>query len=223
MNQEEIGRFICEMRKIKKMTQMELASELGVTDKAISKWENGRCLPDVSLFKRLCEVLDISLNELFAAKKIGEKEYKKIADENLYNALENSVFTIKERLEYFKKKWQKEHAFELTIKMLLIILFIIISFVKDLGFQYIAIILGFVIAVSENNRMMAYIENHVYGSKTDISLNEIKNDIEKLKKLKQILKRFKTRDEACQYLTREIGLSYDNCLKLYDSIINLKL
>ena len=64
MNQEKIGKFIAECRQEKKITQEELANKIGVTDKAISKWENGRCLPDISLFKLLCNSLDITVNEL---------------------------------------------------------------------------------------------------------------------------------------------------------------
>lgn len=70
MNQERIGKFLAECRKNKNMTQQELASRLNVTDKAISKWENGRGLPDPSLFQNLCKILDISVNELLA----GERE-----------------------------------------------------------------------------------------------------------------------------------------------------
>ena len=55
MNQEKIGKFIKTERKKKNLTQEELASILEVTDKAVSKWENGRCLPDVSLFTKLCK------------------------------------------------------------------------------------------------------------------------------------------------------------------------
>lgn len=69
MDQIKIGKFIADTRSAKKLTQEELAKEIGVTDKAISKWENGRCLPDVSLFKPLCKTLGISLNELLNGEK----------------------------------------------------------------------------------------------------------------------------------------------------------
>lgn len=69
MDQEKIGKFITKCRQEKKITQEELANKIGVTDKAISKWENGRCLPDVSLFKPLCKELNISINELLNGEK----------------------------------------------------------------------------------------------------------------------------------------------------------
>ena len=69
MDQIKIGKFIATTRAAKKLTQDELAEKIGVTDKAISKWENGRCLPDVSLFKPLCKTLGISVNELLNGEK----------------------------------------------------------------------------------------------------------------------------------------------------------
>ena len=73
MNQEKIGKFILELRKEKNMTQQELADKIGVTDRAISKWENGRGMPDLSLMKPLCDVLGITLNELISGSLIIEK------------------------------------------------------------------------------------------------------------------------------------------------------
>ncbi len=69
MNQELIGSFIQERRKGKSLTQVDLSEKLGVSDRTVSKWERGVCLPDISLFKPLCNELDISLNELFNGKK----------------------------------------------------------------------------------------------------------------------------------------------------------
>ena len=63
MNQEKIGKFIAEARKKKNLTQQELADKLGLTYKDVSKWECGKGLPDVSLYKDICNILDISLNE----------------------------------------------------------------------------------------------------------------------------------------------------------------
>ena len=74
MDQEKIGKFIAECRKDKKLTQEQLGEKLGVTSKSISRWENGRTMPDISLFEPLCNELGISINELFKAKKINEKK-----------------------------------------------------------------------------------------------------------------------------------------------------
>ena len=162
MNQEKIGKFIAKLRKEKKLTQEQLAEKLGVTAKSVSRWENGVCLPDVSLFKDLCNILEITLNDFFAGEKIKEEKFKEQADNNLFNALENSSFTLKERIEYFGKKWDKEHFIELTIAMIIIVGFIIYGFIKDNGIQYLFMIIGFTYGIWENNRKKAYIERNAY-------------------------------------------------------------
>lgn len=84
MNQEKIGKFITECRKQKNLTQNELADKLGITDKAISKWENGRCMPDISLLEELCSILDVTINELLS----GERNTKNSSDKIIIDSLE---------------------------------------------------------------------------------------------------------------------------------------
>ena len=71
MNQINIGRFIAECRKKSNLTQMQLAEKLGITDKAISKWERGLAMPDTSIMLELCDILRISVNELLSGEKIN--------------------------------------------------------------------------------------------------------------------------------------------------------
>ena len=71
MNQIKIGRFIAECRKKSNLTQMQLAEKLGITDKAISKWERGLAMPDTSIMLELCDILCISVNELLSGEKIN--------------------------------------------------------------------------------------------------------------------------------------------------------
>ena len=70
MNQIKIGKFIAERRKLVELTQMQLADQLGITDKAVSKWERGIAMPDTSLMLQLCGILRISVNELLNEEKI---------------------------------------------------------------------------------------------------------------------------------------------------------
>lgn len=99
MNQEVIGNFIAECRKEKNMTQQELADKLGVTDRAISHWENGRRLPDYSLLKDLCDVLSISINELFSGEKISKEDYETKAEENM-SKLINDNYSEKKKINW---------------------------------------------------------------------------------------------------------------------------
>lgn len=87
MEQEKIGKFIASCRKEKKLTQKELAEKLGVTEKSISNWENGRNMPDLSLFKPLCNELGISINELLSGNKLNENNYQKKLEENILNTI----------------------------------------------------------------------------------------------------------------------------------------
>ncbi|MBQ8743351.1 MAG: helix-turn-helix transcriptional regulator [Clostridia bacterium] len=71
MNQLKIGKFIADCRKQKKLTQMQLSEKLGITDKAVSKWERGIAMPDTSIMLELCDILGISVNELLSGEKIN--------------------------------------------------------------------------------------------------------------------------------------------------------
>ena len=97
MNQEKIGKFIAENRKLKTMTQVELAEKLGVSDRSVSKWENGKCMMDLSLFEPLCKELDISINELLSGERISGEEYQEKLEENIVNTI-----------DYSKKEIEKE-------------------------------------------------------------------------------------------------------------------
>lgn len=81
MNQKKIGEFIANCRKEKKLTQSELAEKLGVTEKSVSNWENGRNMPDISLFKELCKILGITINELMSGERLKNAEEN--LDENM--------------------------------------------------------------------------------------------------------------------------------------------
>lgn len=83
MNQTEIGEFIAKCRKEKKLTQAQLAEKLNITDRAVSKWETGKSMPDSSIMLELCDILGITVNELLSGEKIDMVSYEKKADENL--------------------------------------------------------------------------------------------------------------------------------------------
>ena len=84
MDQIKIGKFIAKCRKKNNLTQMQLAEKLNITDRAISKWENGKGMPDSSIMIDLCKELKRSVNELLSGEKIEMKEYNKKAEENLF-------------------------------------------------------------------------------------------------------------------------------------------
>ena len=83
MDQIKIGKFISEQRKMHNLTQSELSEKLDITDRAISKWERGICLPDAGLMLDLCKILEISVNELLSGKKIPMENNTEIMERNL--------------------------------------------------------------------------------------------------------------------------------------------
>lgn len=97
MDQEKIGKFISKCRKEKNITQSELAEKLGVTDRSISNWETGKNMPDLSLFRPLCELLNISINELLSGEKINKEEYQSKFEENIINTISYSNKKIEQK------------------------------------------------------------------------------------------------------------------------------
>ena len=114
MDQIKIGKFIQEKRKEKGLTQSDLAEKLNITDRAISKWENGICLPDAGTMPLLCEILGVSINDLFSGEKVDMKNNEKKLEENL--------------LEMTKLKEQKDKEL-LTMEIVIGVLSSLVLFV----------------------------------------------------------------------------------------------
>ncbi len=100
MNQEKIGKFIAKIRKEKNLTQQELAEKLGVSDRTIGNWENGRNMPDLSLFKPLCNELGITINELISGERLSKQQYQDKLEENIINTIDYSSEKIKKVKKY---------------------------------------------------------------------------------------------------------------------------
>lgn len=141
MNQVKVGKFIAQCRKNKNMTQAQLAEKLNITDRAISKWETGKGLPDSGIMLELCTELNISVNELLSGEVIEMKNYNLKAEENL--------------LELKKQKEDSDRSLlrlELVIGYMssisFIVLIFIASFIEMLSIiRILIIILGSVIFV----------------------------------------------------------------------------
>ena len=91
MEPTRIGRFIAERRKALGLTQRQLAEQLSVSDKAVSKWETGRGLPDVLLMPPLCAALGITVNDLLSGERVGEGDYRKKAEENMMELMRENA------------------------------------------------------------------------------------------------------------------------------------
>lgn len=175
MDQIKTGKFIATLRKEKDLTQEQLGEKLGVTNKTISRWENGNYMPDIEMLSLLSKEFDVSINELISGERFLEEDFKKAADNNLVTALNNSIFTLKEKIAFFKKKWLREHIATIA---LCVVVWIIIMLWMALNNSYallgaIGSILAMLFYVVLYNRMMAYVENHAYRATSDNKKNNI--------------------------------------------------
>lgn len=135
MDQVKIGRFIQEKRKEKKLTQSEVAEKLNITDRAISKWENGVCLPDAGTMPELCEILGISINDLFSGEKVDMKENEKKLEENLLE-----MTKIKEQKD--KMLLRLEIVLEVIVMIFFLALIMVAAYVEMETYLRIILIIG---------------------------------------------------------------------------------
>ena len=99
MDQIRIGKFIAERRKELNLTQMQLAEKLGITDRAVSKWENGKAMPDSSIMLELCEILQISVNDLLHGEVISMENYNKELENTLVDMVQQKEKNDKRLLD----------------------------------------------------------------------------------------------------------------------------
>lgn len=98
MDQIKIGRFIAERRKAVGLTQMQLAEKLAITDRAVSKWENGKAMPDSSIMLALCKELQISVNDLLSGEVVTVENYNEKLEKNLLEAVQQKELADKRLL-----------------------------------------------------------------------------------------------------------------------------
>lgn len=91
MDQNKTGKFIAQMRRTQNLTQRQLADQLAISDKTVSKWECGKGLPEVSLMLPLCEILQITVNDLLSGEKVAAGEYQKKAEENMMDLIRENA------------------------------------------------------------------------------------------------------------------------------------
>ncbi len=168
MDLVQIGKFIAELRKEQKLTQEQLGEKMGVTNKTVSRWENGNYLPPADILLTMSRLFDVSVNEILSGRRLSAEEYKEVAETNLAHTLKSSSFTLKERIEFYKTKWLKEHIAIMVLIGVCIIGIILAGILCKQGWLIIIAILMIPAAHGwRNNTMMTYVEKNAYdGSGT---------------------------------------------------------
>ena len=123
MDQIKVGKFIAECRKNNNLTQMQLAEKLNITDRAISKWENGKAMPDSSIMLDLCSELKISVNELLSGEVLEMNNYNEKVEQNLFEM-------IKQKEESDKRLLTIEIVIGVLISIVFFVLIFIASYVE---------------------------------------------------------------------------------------------
>ena len=139
MDQVKIGKFIAERRKKLNLTQMQLAEKLNITDRAISKWETGKSLPDSSIMPELCGILQITINDLLSGEVVTLDNYNKELENNLLE-------TIKQKELSDKRLLSAEVLIGITATVILFALILLAAVVQmSNGLRITLIVLGFVL------------------------------------------------------------------------------
>ena len=135
MDQEKIGEFIQKKRKEQNLTQGDLAEKLNITDRAISKWENGNCLPDAGTMPELCKILNISINDLFSGEIVDVKDNEKKLEDNL-------IEMVKLKEEKDQQLLALEYVIGFTASIAFLILIFVASFVDMVSWLRILLIIA---------------------------------------------------------------------------------
>lgn len=170
MDMVKMGSFLAELRKERKLTQAELGEKLGVTNKTVSRWETGSYMPPVEALEELSRLYGLTINELLSGRKLTAEEYREMAESNIRATLKASAFDLKEKQAFFINKWRKEHIS--TFVFCTAAWLILIVALKLQGVEtYLCGTVGGILAVLYyavlNNRMMAYVEDRIYGKRSE--------------------------------------------------------
>ena len=139
MDQVKIGKFIAECRKSQNLTQMQLAEILGITDRAVSKWETGKAMPDSSLMLELCDVLKITVNDLLSGEVVTMDNYSKELENNLLEM-------IKQKEQSDKRLLSAEVFIGITATVVLFAMVLLAAFVPmPNGLRISLMVLGFIL------------------------------------------------------------------------------
>lgn len=166
MDQMKVGKFIAALRKEQDLTQQQLGEKIGVTNKTISRWENGNYMPDISMLQLLSEALAVSISEIIAGERLTDQKFRDCADQIVLDAVANEAFSMKEKTAFWKKKWKREHLVGIILQIVLVIAAYAAVWLLKENWRPLACALvqvGWLFLYGYNrNRMMIYVEKKLY-------------------------------------------------------------
>lgn len=164
MDQIKIGKFIAELRRKNGLTQEAFGEKIGVTNKTVSRWENGNYMPDIEMLSLIAKEFDVTINELLAGQVIADADFRSIADENILQVARTSSFSFEEKKKYFKNKWRREHiGLFVLLAIILIGSFVLPVVLQRPGLVGLTSLIALLEYSYQNNLMMAYVEKSIYG------------------------------------------------------------
>lgn len=212
MDQVKIGGFISKLRKNKNMTQQELADKLSVTDRAISNWERGIRMPDISFFKPLCEILGISVSELINGEEIPKEKYVSSSDEIVIKTLNTN------------QKNKRKATIGILFAVLLLVLLIILTFIITHKKAYPKLdIYSFALYNVEDNPSLTHKFTYKSNQKTHnvyyygIEYSEICDSKDNCYEIKNSINNNQISIEDLKiYFDKQLGLGNNKMFMLYD-------
>lgn len=172
MDMVKIGKFLAQLRREKRLTQEQLGEQLGVTNKTISRWENGNYLPTAEMLQLMSGIYSVSINEILSGERLAPEDYREKAEENIAAAIAESSFSVKERVKFYRGKWTSDHLAVTIIVYALLAAALAAGVIFDMTWIIAAAaagILGW--HILRYNQMMSYVERNAYdgrgGSESD--------------------------------------------------------
>ncbi|MDO5143608.1 MAG: helix-turn-helix transcriptional regulator [bacterium] len=163
MDQVKTGKFIASLRRGEGLTQQALGERLGVSNKTVSRWENGNYMPDIDMLQSLSQQLHVSIHELLAGERLPDEVFRARADEIVTEAAAAGVFFRTERERQWKRKWYIEHRLFLALLALAVATLPVTAMVsarpEPALFAPVAALLAY---AWQRHRMMVYVEHHLY-------------------------------------------------------------
>lgn len=166
MDQIKAGKFIAGLRKEHGLTQEQLGERIGVTNKTVSRWENGHYMPDIATLQTLSEVFGVSIGEIIAGERLTDPQLRACSDQIILDAVANEAFSFKEKTAYWKKKWKREHLAGIAVQVLaLLAAYAVIWFTEGSWRTFAAAAFPLVCCLlyaCNRHRMMSYVEGKLY-------------------------------------------------------------